>query len=550
MDDDRVFRHASFFSGIGGFDVGFEAEGFETVCHAEVKPYSCAVLETHWPDVPNLGDINAICPDGDGDHECEIPRADVWTGGFPCSDFSVMGKRKGLLDGKRSSLGLVFLDLVRRHRPRFVVLENVPGLLTSHSGRDLGLLLGGLVDIGYGWAYRLLDARDFGLPQARRRVFIVAALDERDAGTVLDDRTDRGLDAPKITSAGRAALARGRVGADRRDRVVLGPTYAPGSDAVQRDGTTFTVTPNNYQYVLDDESGGPVFQLATRRGPILARDDGAAYTLLPTEGQHVVVIKRKGYDEGSDARDDGASFTVQPGVGRDDQYVVEEPTVLRLEGTFDPQYRRDGSTFTILPAGTGGRSNIGQQFVIRDGRYEPIVVYPTFSKRDNQRLASRDDGATYTLLPGLAPYVLELADDDFDDWPDDRDVGDRGLRRGDDGRGVGDRADVRPLASSGGYREDRDDGSDGPRPEDNADGVRATSGASGWLDDRLPRGDREMGPVHLDTARWHVLGRTVPVPIVQWIAAGVRAVLESEERENDIPLEGRQESDRATVASG
>jgi DNA (cytosine-5)-methyltransferase 1 len=100
--------------------------------------------------------------------------ATLWTGGFPCQDLSVAGKRRGMVAGTRSNLAHAFLDLVERHRPPAIVLENVPGLLSSHGGKDLGALLGRLGELGYGWAYRVLDARHFGVPQRRRRVFIVA----------------------------------------------------------------------------------------------------------------------------------------------------------------------------------------------------------------------------------------------------------------------------------------------------------------------------------------------------------------------------------------
>lgn len=470
--------HASFFSGIGGFDVGMERAGFRTVSHSEVKPYSCAVLETHWPDVPNLGDLNTLCPDGEGDHDCVIPRATVWTGGFPCSDFSIMGRRKGLLGGNRSSLGLVFLDLVRRHRPEFVVLENVPGLLTSGEGRDLGTLLGLLVDIGYGWSFRLLDARDFGLPQARRRLFIVASPDPRDAGAVLDDSTDRRVDAETLDRPERAALAGGSGGADGDHRVVVGPTYAASAkpDAFTRTDAAFPVTPNNYQYVIDE----PVVIL--RRGAAgvgnRARDDGAAFTILPTgEGggtgeQYVtddLVVQLATRRGPILARDDGAAYTLLP----TERQFVGEPIVVERHGHFTPQVKRDGAAYTVLPVGAGG--NIGEQYV-------------------TDALVGRDGG------------------------------GDRPA-----GAGGGDRADGRPALAAAGDRGDDHDWviPSRPSPTDHADRVRAAAGPAGRLDDRVGGGDGEMGPKHLDTARWHVLGRTVPVPIVEWIGLGIRSVLES-----------------------
>jgi site-specific DNA-cytosine methylase len=483
-------RHASFFSGIGAFDLGLERAGFDVVSHAEVKPFSCAVLETHWPGVPNLGDINAICPHGEGDHECAIPPADVWTGGFPCSDFSIMGLRKGLLGGNRSSLGLVFLDLVRRHRPPFVVLENVPGLLSSHEGRDLALLLSVLEDIGYGWAFRLLDARHFGLPQARRRLFIVAAATAEDAGAVLDDSTDRGVDTAALGGPERAAVAGGGDGADLRPAVVIGPTYAPRSDAIVRtDGTTFPLTPGNLQYVLDEP----------------------------------ITIQRRGFS-GADVRRDGTAFTLLPDdAGR--QYVTE-PIVIERHGHFEPQAKRDGTAFTILPVGAGG--NIGQQYVVTPDRGPgPIVLAGVFPKRAEQRSPSRADGSSYTLTPGVIPYVIDPGGDDWDDLP---------LPGGDGGRprdgGAGAGAGLGALAPAEDRRADQDrDDPAGPGPEADADRVRAAAGLPGRLDDPGLDEPDPVGPSDLDTARWHVLGRACPVPVVEWIGLGIRAVIRSHERD-------------------
>ena len=199
--------HASFFSGAGGLDLGLERAGWRTVSFSEIDPYASAVLAQRWPGVPNLGDITDIArrresersggqlrqhtldgavvhagvgPSGRAEtrravgaaEDREWHRASLWTGGFPCQDLSVAGKRRGLA-GSRSGLAFAFLELVGRHRPRFVLLENVPGLLSSHGGKDFGTLLAAMVELGYGVGYRVLDARYFGVPQRRRRVFIL-----------------------------------------------------------------------------------------------------------------------------------------------------------------------------------------------------------------------------------------------------------------------------------------------------------------------------------------------------------------------------------------
>ena len=192
--------HASFFSGVGGLDLGLERAGWRTVSFSEIDPYANAVLAERWLGVPNLGDIvtladgwrsgqSAIRADLGCLGTCTASRhgascpygASLWSGGFPCQDLSVAGKRRGLA-GARSGLAFAFLDLVERHRPPAVLLENVPGLLSSHGGKDLGALLGRLGELGYWWAYRILDARHFGVPQRRRRVFIVGLHSERGFG--------------------------------------------------------------------------------------------------------------------------------------------------------------------------------------------------------------------------------------------------------------------------------------------------------------------------------------------------------------------------------
>lgn len=171
----RPPRVASFFAGIGGFDLGFERAGMETVWQCEIKPFCQDVLNYHWPDVPKATDIRDV-------EIADIPAADVWAGGFPCQDISLarMGPRSGL-HGKQSGLFFDFAKLLEAGRPEFVVLENVAGLLSSNQGRDFGLVIRTLADLGYGVAWRVLDSRHFGVPQSRTRVFIVGSLGDPEA---------------------------------------------------------------------------------------------------------------------------------------------------------------------------------------------------------------------------------------------------------------------------------------------------------------------------------------------------------------------------------
>jgi site-specific DNA-cytosine methylase len=172
-------RHASFFSGVGGLDLGFENAGIRTVSLCEIEPYASAVLAERFPGVPNFGDITKI-------NDEEVPDAEVYSGGFPCQDLSTAGNRRGFADGTRSSLAFRFLDIVERRRPRWFVLENVIGLFSSNHGRDFGRLIHEVESLGYGLAWRTLDARWFGVAQRRRRVFIVAARDDAFGGSGAD----------------------------------------------------------------------------------------------------------------------------------------------------------------------------------------------------------------------------------------------------------------------------------------------------------------------------------------------------------------------------
>ena len=177
----------SLFSGVGGFDLGFERAGIETVLQAERDPHCLKVLERHWPQVRRVNDVRCVgdrthsdqhlCQDG-GQRALGRLQPDLIVGGFPCQDLSVAGKRAGL-GGERSGLWFEFHRVLSELRPRWTVIENVPGLLSSNNGRDFAILLMGLEELGYGWAYRVLDARYARVPQRRRRVFIVGCLGDR-----------------------------------------------------------------------------------------------------------------------------------------------------------------------------------------------------------------------------------------------------------------------------------------------------------------------------------------------------------------------------------
>lgn len=178
----------SLFAGIGGFDLAFERAGATTILQAEIDPVARAVLAAHWPDVQRIEDV----------HDVSRVDADLICGGFPCTDVSIAGKRAGLA-GKQSGLWFEFARILDESRPAWCLIENVPGLLSSNSGQDMGTVLGTLGNLGYGFAYRVLDAQFFGVPQRRRRVFIVGHLgDARRAGEILLEREGGNWNPPTL----------------------------------------------------------------------------------------------------------------------------------------------------------------------------------------------------------------------------------------------------------------------------------------------------------------------------------------------------------------
>ena len=198
-------RAISLFSGVGGLDMGFERAGIETVLQAERDPWCLEVLARHYPNTKRVTDVRDVVGGfADGGEQSDVRvsgrsgirdsedspslsrwgRVDLVYGGFPCQDLSVAGKRAGL-GGERSGLWFEFHRVLRELRPRWAVIENVPGLLSSNGGRDFGVILDGLDELGFDVAWTILDAQHFGVPQRRRRVFVVAGPSRRSVEQVL-----------------------------------------------------------------------------------------------------------------------------------------------------------------------------------------------------------------------------------------------------------------------------------------------------------------------------------------------------------------------------
>ena len=177
-------RYGSVCSGIEAATSAWHPLGWTPQWFSEIEPFPSAVLAHHYPTVPNFGDMTNF-KNWTLDDSTAI---DVLVGGTPCQSFSVAGLRKGL-DDPRGNLMLTYLAIANKYRPKWLVWENVPGVLSSNGGNDFASLLRGMGELGYGFAYRIFDAQHFGVPQRRRRVFLIGCLgDWRAAAAVLFER--------------------------------------------------------------------------------------------------------------------------------------------------------------------------------------------------------------------------------------------------------------------------------------------------------------------------------------------------------------------------
>ena len=163
----------SLFAGVGGFDLAMTRKGIKVVATVEIDKKCNEVLARRFPDAKQFTDVQQITGKDLIDAGF-TPTNGIITGGFPCQDLSVAGKRAGLA-GARSGLFWEIRRLVEETQTEWFILENVPGLLSSNGGKDFGIVLGEMANLGYSLGWRVLDAQYFGVPQRRRRVFIVGS---------------------------------------------------------------------------------------------------------------------------------------------------------------------------------------------------------------------------------------------------------------------------------------------------------------------------------------------------------------------------------------
>ncbi len=300
-------KYATVCSGIEAPSVAWEPLDWTPAWFSEIGPFCSALLETRYPDVPNLGDMEGLLD--------ENPEpVDLLCGGTPCQSFSVAGLRGGM-DDPRGNLAAVFCALAGKLRPRWVVWENVPGVLSSNAGRDFGAILGALAEFGYGLAWRVLDAQYFGVPQRRRRVFVIGYLgDWRGAAAVLfDSQSLRGNSPPggktgeDITGTLESRAGRSDFGTDFS--VAGGLQVAPVAN---------TLTRRTYKGINSNVCEGQTMIVHTLRGEGHdASEDGTGRgTPLVVHGTQDPCVSDKAFSLQQNSGQENATFTERSGVRR------------------------------------------------------------------------------------------------------------------------------------------------------------------------------------------------------------------------------------------
>lgn len=304
-------KFLSVCSGIEAASVAWNPLGWKAVAFSEIEPFPCSLLKHHYPDTPNWGDMTKF-------EEWPNVPIDLLCGGTPCQSFSVAGLRKGL-DDPRGNLMLTFGAIAAKYRPKWLVWENVPGVLSSNGGADFGAFLGMLGQLGYGFAYRVLDAQYFGVAQRRRRVFVVGCLgDWRSAAAVLFERHSlQGHPAPSrktgqaVTPTIRAGAANGGAGHGARSGDSKDELIVPVETLCVATGQAGAEIGADMAPTLNCNHEAPYAMYATSQygevaGALTARHDSSP---CADRGQNIVAgaICRNSFSGGAGGRPEGAA---------------------------------------------------------------------------------------------------------------------------------------------------------------------------------------------------------------------------------------------------
>jgi DNA (cytosine-5)-methyltransferase 1 len=363
-------RYGSVCSGIEAATVAWHGLGWEPAFFSDIEKFPREVLAHHYPDVPLHGDFTTI-------EENQYGSIDLLVGGTPCQSFSVAGLRKGL-DDDRGNLSLEFIKLAQRARPRWVVWENVPGVLSSNGGRDFGSFLGALGEIGYGFAYRVLDAQYFGVAQRRRRVFVVGYFgDWRRAAAVLFERESlRGNPAPSREKGEKPAPT-----------VTAGPPFSrTGNDRVECDAYVSQIV-------------GPLTRASNAGGTVTHQDISA---------QHLVTARMRGF---GDYDCDGTASTVKARDYKDATksvaFALAENTIGRkpMNGGNGDGFTEGGPMYTLNATGVHGVAAFQQntrdevRYIGGDGKIAGALAASAGMKQTNYIQIANHNMAVRRLTP-------------------------------------------------------------------------------------------------------------------------------------------------------
>jgi DNA (cytosine-5)-methyltransferase 1 len=358
-----TLAYGSLFAGVGGFDLGFDRAGMRCAWQVEIDANCRKVLERHWPDVERFNDVKQC-----GKHN--LRAVDLICGGFPCQDVSVAGGRTGLA-GERSGLWYEFHRIIAELEPRWVVIENVPGLLSSNGGRDFAVIFRGLVECGYGVAWRVLDAQHFGVPQRRRRVFIVGHLGDGRAAEVLFERESGGGDTE----------ARGEARPELAGDVAASLKHGGG---------------NGPGYNLDAEGGLTVARISPPLCANIKRTGGTRSpgSQLQTAESLVVTTTFNGYTGGADDNDAQG--------GR---------LVMALNGDISPKFSQTMHTLRADQGGEGvgvmGRFGVRRLTPVECERLQGFPDHFTAGQSDGTRYGQMGNAVAVPVAEWIGQRIVE-----------------------------------------------------------------------------------------------------------------------------------------------
>lgn len=454
-------KYISIFSGIEAATVAWQPLGWKPIAFSEIDPFPSTVLQHHYPNVPNLGDITKI------DWRPYVGAADIVVGGSPCQSFSVAGKREGLAGA--SGLMFEYIRAVRDLRPRWFVWENVPGAFTSERGEAYRQLLSEMDALGYGLAWRVLDAQFFGVAQRRERVFLVGSLGTMRCAEVLFERESMSWDHQSSRQKRKALTeeSQGCVGEADHDSGCL----TPGETQSRRVYPTSGVYPT---LSTREKSGQNQESVFIQFGDDIAGTLTARYDSSPCvdRGANVVVDDRQ------------KVFLCQTAqTGSNGKLVKQDDVMNTLDRTnstavaaldFNPtdarlRYAHDDVSQTLTArAGTGG-NNV------------PLVKAFKWNQGERSRSLAIGD-VSLTLSTDHNPAVYEIAGNTEDSHMDGLTV-----RR------------LTPLECE-----------------------RLQGFPDGWTD--IPWRGRERAP---DGPRYKALGNSMAVPVMRWIGERIHMVEEA-----------------------